>query len=562
MLRRLHIQNLPLLRDIALTWDLHLNILTGETGAGKSLLVEALATLLGAKADLPNPASRAVIEAEFDPVPQAVHDLLEEPLTPPLLLRCEISPQGRRRYFLNDALLSAQQVREIAYHLLEIHSQHETQALFRPAYQMRLLDAYAELHDELAAYRKHYHEWRHLADEVQQLQTATEARQQRRAWLENQLAQVPPNLSAENYAQLETQMRRIEHQNLFVTTLSQWLHQLSEAPHNPISLLSQAVKALQRLPEGETTLTDATTLLESARYNIQEAADLLSRLLDAYTLNPHDIETIQSQYDLYNHLMHRFQVPTVELLIETIQRYQAELAALQAEENALEPAQQKLQALTQQLLDAAYRLELARLAAAQNLSDEVEAYIAELGLQGARFQISVERLTSPRSPLRWYDQPVEVTPDGFNQVTFLIQTNPGFPMAPLSQVASGGEMSRIMLALKAALAKKMSLPTLILDEIDTGLSGETAQRMGAFLSRLAQRLQIILITHLPAIAAQPGTHFYIAKQPTTDGSTETRIRQLTPSERIAEIARLLSGNPDDPAARLAAQNLLTTAGAL
>ncbi len=562
MLRRLHIQNLPLLRDIALTWDPHLNILTGETGAGKSLLVEALATLLGAKADLPTPTSRAVMEAEFDPIPQAVHDFLEEPLTPPFLLRCEISPQGRRRYFLNDALLSAHQVREIAYHLLEIHSQHETQALFRPAYQMRLLDAYAELHDELAAYRKIYQAWRHLANEVQRLQTATENRQQRRSWLENQLAQVPPNLSAENYAQLETQVRRIEHQNLFVTTLSQWLHQLSEAPQNPISVLSQATKTLQRLPEGEAALTEATALLESARYNIQEATDLLSRLLDAYVLNPHDIETIQTQYDLYNHLMHRFQVPTVELLIETIQRYQAELEVLQAEENALEPARQKLQALTQQLLDAAYRLELARLAAAQNLSDEVEAYIAELGLKGARFQISVERLTSPDSPLRWHDQPVEVTPDGFNQVAFLIQTNPGFPMAPLSQVASGGEMSRVMLALKAALAEKMALPTLILDEIDTGLSGETAQRMGAFLSRLAQRLQIILITHLPTIAAQPGAHFHIAKQPTADGSTETRIRQLAPSERIAEIARLLSGNPDDPAARLAAQNLLTTAGAL
>jgi DNA repair protein RecN (Recombination protein N) len=562
MLRRLHIQNLPLLRDISLAWAPHLNILTGETGAGKSLLVEAIATLLGTKADLPPLTARAVIEAEFDPIPEAIQTLFDEPLTSPLLLRCEISPQGRRRYFLNDALLSTQQVRDIAYHLLEIHSQHETQALFQPAYQMRLLDAYAELTEELAAYKKLYHAWRQLNEEVHALEAATEKRRERQTWLQNQLAQVPPNLSAEHYAHLETQMRRIEHQNLYATTLTQWLHQLAEAPHNPPSLLSQAVKSLQRLPQEEPSLTEAISLLESARYNIQEALDLLHRLLQAYSLNPKEIESIQAQYDLYNHLLHRFQVPTVELLMETVQRYKAELEELTAEENALEPARQRLSELTHQLLDAAYRLELARLAAAQTLSDEVEAYIAELGLKGARFQISVERLINPHSPLQWQDQPVEITPTGFNQVTFLIQTNPGFPLAPLSQVASGGEMSRLMLALKAALAEKMALPTLILDEIDTGLSGEAAQRMGSFLARLSQKLQILLITHLPAIAAQRGTHFHIRKHTAPDGTPETLIYPLSPEERISEIARLLSGNPNDPAARLAAQNLLSTAGAL
>ncbi len=559
MLRRLHIQNLPLLRDIALTWPPHLNILSGETGAGKSLLVEAIATLLGAKSDLPPLNVRAVIEAEFDPVPEAIQALLEEPVSPPLILRCEISPQGRRRYFLNDSLLSAQEVRELAYHLIEIHSQHETQALFRPAYQMRLLDTYAELTEELATYRKYYHEWRQLSEEVRALEEASESRHQRQAWLQTQLAQVPPDLSAETYAHLETQIRRIEHQSLFATTLSQWLHQLSESPQNPITLLAQATKSLQRLPEGEATLTEAINLLESARYNIQEATDLLNRLLQTYSLNPKEIESIQAQYDLYNHLLHRFQVPTVELLIETVQRYRAELEALTKEESELEPARERLAALTEKLLDAAYRLELARLAAAQSLSDEVEAYIAELGLKGARFQISVERLVNPNSPLRWHDQPVEVTPDGFNQVSFLIQTNPDFPLAPLAQVASGGEMSRVMLALKAALAEKMTLPTLILDEIDTGLSGEAAQRMGAFLSRLSQKMQILLITHLPAIAAQPGAHFYIAKHTTPEGITETRIHLLSSEERIAEIARLLSGNPHDEAARLAAQTLLTSA---
>ncbi len=559
MLRRLHIQNLPLLRDIALTWSPHLNILSGETGAGKSLLVEAIATLLGAKSDLPPLSARAVIEAEFDPVPEAIQALLEEPVSSPLILRCEISPQGRRRYFLSDSLLSAQEVRELAYHLIEIHSQHETQALFRPAYQMRLLDTYAELTEELATYRKYYQEWRQLSEEVRALEEASESRHQRQAWLQTQLAQVPPDLSAETYAHLETQIRRIEHQSLFANTLSQWLYQLSESPQNPINSLAQATKSLQRLPEGEATLTEAINLLESARYNIQEATDLLNRLLQAYSLNSKEIESIQARYDLYNHLLHRFQVPTVELLIETVQRYRAELEALNSEENALEPARQKLAALNEKLLDAAYRLELARIAAAQNLSDEVEAYIAELGLKGARFQISVERLVNPNSPLRWHDQPVEVTPDGFNQVSFLIQTNPDFPLAPLAQVASGGEMSRVMLALKAALAEKMTLPTLILDEIDTGLSGEAAQRMGAFLSRLSQKMQILLITHLPAIAAQPGAHFYITKHTTPEGITETRIQPLSSEERIAEIARLLSGNPHDEAARLAAQTLLTSA---
>jgi len=418
------------------------------------------------------------------------------------------------------------------------------------------------LAEEVAAYRQLYSEWRRLAEEIRTLEGAAESRRQRREWLATQLAQVPLQLSVEAYQALEVQVRRLENQHLMASTVSQWMSQLSEGLHNPIALLSQAVKSLQRLPGEEKALSEAIELLEGARYSVQEGVELLSRLLEAYAIDAAQAESIQAQYDLYNHLMLRFQVPTVELLLETIQRYQTEYEVLTAEETAVGPALEKFRELTERVLDAAYKLELGRLAAAQTLSDEVERYMSELGLRGARFQVSVERLTSTQSDLSWQDQPVELTANGFSRVVFLIQTNPGFPLAPLAQVASGGEASRVMLALKAALAEKVQLPTLILDEIDTGLSGEAAQRMGRFLAHLSRKMQVILITHLPVIAAQPGRHFRIEKVLSGDGLMETRVQALSEAERVGEVARLLSGDAWHPEGREVAQSLLSGAGAI
>lgn len=556
MLQHLSIRNLALLRNIDVAWGPHLNILTGETGAGKSLLIEAIGALLGLRVDIPPIESRAVIEATFEPIPQAIAPLVEE--AGELYLRCEITASGRRRYFFNDSPIQLADLRQITLNLIEIHSQHETQQLFQPHYQQTLLDAYAGL--EVEAFRLRYLAWQKQKEAIETYEAQAQALAQRKAWLETQLTQIPPNLSLEEYQNLEQQMKRLEHQNLVLTTLSQWLTQLGETPQNPIQVLSQALKSLARLPIQEKLLEEALEQLENARLAIQDALERLTALAEQFSIDPTEAERLQSRYDLYNSLLLRFQVPTIELLLETIQNLHKEYEQLLAQEANIGPSKEAFRQLTAELLSEAYRLELARKAAAQILSDEVQRCMHELGLGEAYFHIAVERLEEPDSPLVWDEKPVRLTPLGFSKVTFLLRTNPGFPLAPLVEVASGGELSRIMLTLKAALAEKVALPTLILDEIDTGLSGESAQKMGSFLAKLATKMQIILITHLPVIAAQPGHHFLIAKQ-LQDSYAETTVRLLSKPERILEIARLLSGEADNPAAQEAAQALLHIANA-
>ena len=557
MLQRLSVQNLAFLRSAELAWAPGLNLLTGETGSGKSLLIESLSALLAYKAELPPVSEKAVIEAEFAPLPPAALTLLEEPADP-LLLRCEIFPNGRKRYFLNDSPTTAQTLRRLAYYLVEIHSQHDTQQLFQAPFQRELLDSYAELTEELQSYQALYGEWKRLTETLAEVERSQAERTQRMDWLSTQLEELgAARLSAEEYAQLEARIRRLEHQEQAVQTLSQWLHQLSEATHAPPTLLKEAEKALSRLPLAE--LAGPVQLLEQARSLIQEATALIESLLNDFSLDPAEIETLRQRYDTYNTLLLKYRLPTVESLIDLYERYRSEYENLQQQTAQLGPLREELASTTQRLLDKAYTLELARLAAAHTLADCVQGYLSELGLGQAHFHIAVERLSDPQSPYQWDGVGVQITPQGFSSVTFLLRTHPDLPLAPLSQIASGGELSRIMLALKAALAEKVQMPTLVLDEIDTGLSGEGARRMGSFLSKMAQRLQLIIITHLPAIAAQPGKHFIITRMATAESSWQTTVRALSPAERIEAIAHMLGGEVLTEATLAAARSLLETA---
>ncbi|MCS7297945.1 MAG: DNA repair protein RecN [Bacteroidia bacterium] len=556
MLLRLSLQNFALFRTVELEWGPTLNILTGETGAGKSLLLESLSILLGYRGELPPLEGKAVIEAEFAPIPPAVVPLLSEPATS-LILRCELSPSGRRRFFLNDSPVSAASLREIAYYLVEIHSQHESQQIFQANFQRELLDEYAEIGEELKSYQELYGKWKELRAILAEREKGQEERKLRLQSLLTQLEELEAaRLSAEEYAELETQVRRLEHQAQIIQTLSQWAHYLSEGSQAPISLLKEAQKAMGRLPLPE--VSSIQSHIETARIALQEALSGMETILQEMSLEPEEAERLRQRYDFYNTLLLKYRCPTIEALIDLRNRLQTEYTALSEVQESIAPLRRDLEQLTAELLERAYRLELARIAAAHTLSDHVQSYLAELGLGYAHFHIAVERITDPQSPYHWESQPVVLGPHGFSSITFLLRTAVQFPLAPLSQVASGGELSRIMLALKAALAEKVQLPTLILDEIDTGLSGEGARRMGEFLAQLAERFQIILITHLPAIAAQRGKHFYLYKEE-KDNRWETSIRQLSESERIIEIARLLGGEAAGKAALAAARELLSTA---
>ncbi|MCS7189294.1 MAG: hypothetical protein RMJ66_05435 [Bacteroidia bacterium] len=559
MLHRLHIQNLAFLRAIEIVWGPHLNLLTGETGAGKSLLIESLGALLGFRADLPPLTEKAIIEAEFSRIPEAVLAHLEEK-EETLLLRCELYPQGKRRFFLNDSPISSQVLREIGFYLIEIHSQHETQQVFQPSFQRELLDNYAELREELEVYRRMFFKWKSLSEEVSSLESRQIEIQKSLEALKAPLLELESaRLSKEEYERLESQMRRLEHRTQALQILSHWYNQLDETPHSPTVILKEAEKALNRLPLPE--ISSITSLMEQARSFLQEAVAQIQALLDNFSEDPSEIEKMQKRYDLYNTLLLKYRRPNIDSLLEFFEECKKEYQSLSEVSAHLAPAKAELVQLTEELLKQAYKIELARIAAAQTLSDHVQAYLEELGLTNAHFHISVERMVDPQSPYKWQEQPVLLTPHGFSSISFLLRTHPKLPLAPLSQVASGGETARIMLALKAALAEKVQLPTLVLDEIDTGLSGEGARRMGSFIARLAERLQILIITHLPALACQRGKHFYIWKEATAEGYWQTAIRELSDAERVQELARMLGGEPLREATLAAARELLRNASA-
>lgn len=550
MIESISISNYALIDAIELNFHPGFNIITGETGAGKSIMLGALSMLLGNRADtrvVTDKGKKSVVEATFNVnrYPQLKSLLSDNDIDwddTQLILRREISPNGRSRSFINDSPVSLSLMRDVAVRLVDLHSQHQNLLLADPSYQLYIIDTLLPDSALKTQYAEAYESYR---DALRKYRAAKQTAEQNRAdeeFLRYQLEKLDElNLHEGETAELEKQREVLANVNHIKTALRQ-LIMLFENDENGITdNLKEAVgiwtQQLMQMPDGE-SMADR---IESLRI---EAADILSTIEDAdnkLDADPERLFAVEERLsDIYN-LQRKHNVNDADELIE-IRRAIAEKL------DAIDHSDERIKTLAA----TAKRAKLLATRIAETLTEERKKVAESFGkqlLEGA-LPLGMSNLVAD---IRI--SPADLSPTGADNVDFLFSFNKNQPLMPVKDTASGGEISRLMLAVKAIVAGRIQLPSIIFDEIDTGVSGDVANRMGALMKRIAENIQVIAITHLPPVAAQGETHFKVFKED-SDTATNTKVKLLSDSERISELALMLSGNPDDESARETARTLL------
>ena len=551
MLTALSIRDVVLIEALDLEFGAGLGVLTGETGAGKSILLDALGLALGTRADsglVRQGAGQAVVTASFEAPARdsGVANLmaqngLELESGEPLLIRRIVKSDGGSRAFVNDQPASAGLLRELAPHLVEIHGQHDDRGLLNPRGHRALLDAFGRLDSGPVAVA--HRAWREAEDALAVARAEQDAAERDREWLEHAVAELralaPEEGEEERLAERRATMQRGEK----IAGELQAVAELLEGSEGGLSRLRQAARILERIAEDHETLAEALAAIDRAITEGSEAQDRVDAAGEALAFDPAALEADEARLFELRGLArkHRIQPDDLPaLLVELgarLERVESGGAGIAALALAVEEAHRAYR-------EAAHALSAARSAAAARLDVAVEAELKPLKLDAARFRTTVE----PLDEGQW-------SPQGMDRVEFEVSTNPGAPFAPLIKIASGGELSRFILALKVALAEEGGARTLIFDEIDRGVGGAVASAIGERLARLAGDAQVLVVTHSPQVAARGSRHLLIAKR--HDGIvTRTGVTPLDAEQRREEIARMLSGAEITPEARAQAERLL------
>ena len=536
MLIQLRIRDFAIVEALELELATGMTAVTGETGAGKSILVDAIGLLLGDRADsgvIRHGAERADLSAAFDleQLPAARAWLAERDLDRDRechLRRVVVAGNGRSRNYINGVPQPAQALRELGELLVDIHGQHEHQSLLRRDAQRQLLDDYAG-HQALAATVAEQHRsWSRLRQELRQLQQISSERDARLDILRHHLRELAAlNLAKGEVVELESEQRRLAHASQLLDTGQQLLNILTEGDDNAIAdRLTHSLRELDGLIRLDVRLTPVSELLNAALIQLQEAGSELRDYVQALDLDPAHLARVEQRMTAAHHLARKHRL-AAEDLPGLRNRFEAELDTLEHSETRLEDLQQAVQETLAGYRTSAGQLSEQRAAAARDLAERISQTLAGLGMPGGRLSIALGPLDKP-------------TPGGLETVEFLVSANPGQPLRPLAKVVSGGELSRISLAIQVITAHAARIPTLIFDEVDTGIGGGVAEVVGRELRALGGNRQVLCVTHLPQVAAQAHQQFKVEKQ--IDGeSTHTQVLALAADERITEIARMLGG---------------------
>lgn len=537
MLVHLSVHNYAIVEHLDLELNAGMSVITGETGAGKSIMLDALGLALGDRADsgVVRPgADKADILASFDlaAIPEARQWLSERDLDNdgPCILRRVITAEGRSRSYINGSPCPQGDLKALGELLIDIHNQHEHQSLLKPDTHRRLLDEYAGSQElarqvQLAAQR-----WRQTRQELERLANAGDEQRARHQLLSYQLEELDNLALGDNeLPQLEQDHKALANAESLLSACRLVLEQCSE--HDGGNVLSALTSSLQRLspfnsPPG--ALSEAVNLLASAQIQVEEAVGELNRFLDHFDADPARQQQLEERLDSIYTLARKHRIQPSELGALQQQLFD-ELESLNADDQACERLSSELAAYARHYQDKAAELSQLRQGAASQLATAVEGEIQRLGMPGGRFTIEL-RATAHAEP----------HPHGQEQVELLVSANPGQPLKPLAKVASGGELSRISLAIQVITAQTSRVPTLVFDEVDVGIGGPTAEVVGQLLRRLGERGQVLTVTHLPQVAAQGHHHLFVHKARGSD-ATRTAVVHLQDSDRIEEIARMLGG---------------------
>lgn len=538
MLQQLNIQNFAIVRSLELDWQKGMTTITGETGAGKSIAIDALGLCLGERAVTnvvrPN-CKKAELAANFLIKKNTLakkwlksHDLI---LDDECILRRVISAEGRSRAYINGSQVPLTQLKELGALLLNIHGQHDHQLIVKNTEQRRMLDEYANHQALIADVKYYYQKWHALTKEFEQLQNEQQQRQAKKQLLQYQVKELDEfSIQEGEFIQLEQDYKRHSNaQDILNQTLSS-IQLLSENEQfNVVDTLRQCNENLVELSQIDSELENTANILHEALIQIEEANNDLKHYHDKLELDPETFSMIEERYSLAIQLAKKHQV-LPENLVNFHQSLTTELSAMNHDETRLSNILGEIEQAKVAYHDAANHLSQSRTTSAEKLSILITKSMQELNMPHGQFHIAVDSTKKESLSI-----------NGIDEINFLVTLNPGQALEAMNKVASGGELSRISLAMQVILAKKIVSPTLIFDEVDVGISGPTAAMVGEKLQQLAKNTQVICVTHLPQVASKGHQQMFVAKL--TDGEhTETTVTELSEQARVKEIARLLAGN--------------------
>lgn len=537
MLVHLSVHNYAIVEHLDLELDRGMSVITGETGAGKSIMLDALGLTLGDRADsgVVRPgADKADILATFDlvDIPEARTWLAERDLDSesPCILRRVITAEGRSRGYINGSPCPLGDLKALGELLIDIHSQHEHQSLLKTETHRRLLDEYAGATDlsrqvQLAAQR-----WRQTRQELERLSNSGDEQRARHQLLSYQMEELENlGLGDNELEQLEQEHKNLTNAETLLGICRQVVEQCSESDSgNVLNALTASLNRLSSVGNSPTALGEATNLLASAQIQVEEAVGELNRFLDHFDADPARLQQLEERLDAIYTLARKHRIQPTELAAMQ-QQLLDEIEALDANDESIERLGDELKSYARHYQEKAKELSRLRQQAATTLARAVEQEIQRLGMPGGRFTIELHANTSD-----------ELLPYGLEQVELLVSANPGQPLKALAKVASGGELSRISLAIQVITAQTSRVPTLVFDEVDVGIGGPTAEIVGQLLRRLGERGQVLTVTHLPQVAAQGHQHLFVHKVRGSD-ATHTAVSKLGKTERVEEVARMLGG---------------------
>ena len=550
MLRQLYIKNFTLIDELDMAFHGGFSVITGETGAGKSIILGAIGLLLGQRADsksVKTGADKCVIEAHFDLSHYGMEAFFEQNEidcdAQDTIIRRELTAAGKSRAFINDTPVSLAMLKELGERLVDVHSQHQNLLLNKQDFQLSVVDILADDAEALADYREEYERYQQVCRELKALEDDIERNRQSADFIQFQCDELTSaRLTDGEQEELEQRSDTMTHSEDIKTALYTASTSLSGDECGAVGNLKRAASALHTI---ERVFPDATELaqrLDAAYIELKDVDSEVSARLDSIDFDPAELETVNARLDRIYDLEKKYHVDTVAQLIAIRDVLQHKLAGIENSDEALAELRARRDELWQTMLQKAKRLTQMRTAAAQTVEVQMKQRLVPLGMPNVRFRVDIE----PTDPGR----------NGQDKVAFLFSANTSTPLQPVSQVASGGEIARVMLALKVMISGAVKLPTIIFDEIDTGVSGKIAEQMALLMAEMGHHdRQVISITHLPQIAARGTAHYKVYKEETPQG-TVSRMQMLSPDERVREIAQMLSGSDVTDAAIENAKQLL------
>ena len=550
MLKSLYIKNFTLIDELDIELYPGFSVITGETGAGKSIILGAIALLLGQRADsksIKQGADKCVIEAHFDlkryDLDAFFSDNDIENDAEDCIVRRELLASGKSRAFINDTPVQLSMLKELGERLVDVHSQHQNLLLNKQDFQLGVVDIFADDATQLAQYQQTYKEYHSVKQQLDDLRESIERNRQNADFLRFQCDELTQACLVEGeQEELEQQSDTMSHSEDIKSALYEADNALTAEQTGVVPALRSTLYELRKIGEVYPAAAELGQRVDSCYIELKDIAQEVSSHLERIDFDPAEMDAVNSRLDKIYDLEKKYHVETVEELIAKREELSEQLNNIDNSDEALSALEQQLTKLQAQAVKEADALTKLRIKAAKQIEAEMQTKLVPLGMPNVRFSVEIARETLGLS--------------GQDKVAFMFSANTSTPLQPISQVASGGEIARVMLSLKAMISGAVKLPTIIFDEIDTGVSGKMAEKMAEMMQEMGDHgRQVISITHLPQIAALGTTHYKVEKSETAQG-TVSSMHQLSPDERIHEIAQMLSGSDVSAAAIANAKELL------